>query len=67
MQQDDKDLAQFEDFLDFHHWDIVYTDWDGSQRTARFVAEDIDHAGDIFAMYYPRVPIIDILDAGAAF
>lgn len=67
MQQDDRDNQQFEDCLDFHHWDISYMDWDGSKRTARFVAQDTEHAGDIFSMFYPRVEIIDIVDCGPAF
>lgn len=67
MLQDDRDYHQFEDFLDFHHWDISYVDWDGSTQTARFVAQDAVHAGDIFGMYYPRVEIIDIVDCGPAF
>ena len=67
MQQDDRLYQEDEDFLDSHHWDIVYTDWDGQRRTARFVAEDAEHAADIFSMFYPRVPIVDIMDAGPAF
>lgn len=62
MLQDDQD-----DCLNFNHFDVFYSDWDGHITSARFVAEDEDHARDIFSMFYPRVDIIEVVDRGAAF
>lgn len=56
-----------DDYLDMFVFDVFYKDWDGSTDYARFNAEDEAHARDIFALYYPRVEIVEVVDRGAAF
>lgn len=68
MLQDYQDYTcRPDDCLEANHYDIYYRDWDGSRQFARFVAADQQHACDQFAIYFPRVEIIEVVDRGSAF